>query len=128
MKLLPVKINEGRDVHEELKNIIKSNGLNGGFITGIGGLREAIIGFYNMAEDRYLEEHLQPENTVIEVASLQGNYLVREGKVSVHLHVVAGLQGRTVAGHLIRGVAKPFLEVFLVEVGEAVGEVFTHRS
>ncbi|ADV64698.1 PPC domain-containing DNA-binding protein [Desulfurococcus mucosus] len=129
MKAVPLRIGEGGVVHAEIERAVASNGLKGGFITGIGGLSEADIGFYNPATREYAREHLEAGGEVIEVASLQGNYLITaDGSVSVHLHIVAGLKGRVVAGHLLHGVVKPFLEVFLVETGGEVSEVFTHRA
>ncbi|MGC8954327.1 PCC domain-containing protein [Desulfurococcus amylolyticus] len=129
MRIIPVKINEGDVVHRSIEEYIRRNSLKGGIITGIGGLMEAVIGFYSPESKTYLEKRIKSSGSVIEVASLQGNYLVkRNGEVSIHIHVVAGFENTTVAGHLIHGTAKPMLEVFLIEIGEVVGETFIHRA
>ncbi|WP_062661809.1 PCC domain-containing protein [Aeropyrum camini] len=76
---------------------------------------------------------LGPRTRVIEVASLAGNILKTSEGYNVHLHVTLGTSPReSVAGHLVRGVAKPFMEVFIVEIVSGQGapgtSVFDHRE
>jgi len=129
LRIIPVRVGEGSIVHKAIEEAVKANELRGGFITGIGGLREAVVGFYNPEANTYVQERLEASGEVLEVASLQGNYLVKSsGEVSIHIHAVLGSRDRTIAGHLVNGVVKPILEVFLVEVGDEVRKTFMHRD
>ncbi len=118
MKLVKIRIPEGRDVHQFLEEVIKRLGLMNGAITGIGGLEEAIIGVYNGG--KYHEIQIRPcKPFIIEVGSLLGNYSYDDKGLRIHIHVVLATytkEGYKVyAGHLIRSRAKPFIEIGLYE-------------
>lgn len=126
----PLKIEEGSEVKIAIESYVLSRGLRGGVVLGIGGLAEAQVGYFNPTTRAYWIEDVYPEEgKVLEVASLLGNYLVRsDGHVSVHLHVVISDGIKTRAGHLLKGVARPFLELFLLEIGDEVRGTFIHRD
>ncbi len=118
MKLVKIRIPEGRDVHRFLEEEIKRLGLRSGTITGIGGLEEAIIGVYN--DGKYHEIKIRPcEPFIIEVGSLLGNYSYDGKGLRIHIHVVLATyteEGYKVyAGHLIKSRVKPFIEIGLYE-------------
>jgi predicted DNA-binding protein with PD1-like motif len=51
------------------------------------------------------------------------------GTVFTHIHVTLSRRDIGVkGGHLIKGVARPHVELFLVEVGEELKKVFRHRD
>lgn len=126
----PLKVEEGSEVKSAIESYVYSRNLRGGVILGIGGFAEAQIGYFNPAAGAYWIEDVYPEDgRVLEVASLSGNYLVRsDGRVSVHLHVVLSDGAKVRAGHLLKGIARPFLEVFLIEIGDEVRGAFIHRD
>lgn len=123
-----VKIPEKNIVHNFLKEYIASRGLKGGIILGIGGLEYAEIGYFDPASRKYVTREIKASETVLEVSSMIGNYLVKQdGNVSVHIHVTLATLNNAHAGHLVKGVANPFIEAFLIELGNDVEKVFTHR-
>jgi predicted DNA-binding protein with PD1-like motif len=82
----------------------------------IGGLREATLGFFELGRKQY--KHIEVQEQV-EVVSLLGNIAMDMSgstpQIKVHSHAVVGRSdGSTQAGHLIRGVVRPTLEMFLV--------------
>lgn len=118
MKLVKIRIPEGRDVHQFLEEEIKRLGLRNGAIIGIGGLEEAIIGVYN--GEKYHEIRIRPcRPFIIEVGSLLGNYIYGDKGLRIHIHVVLATyteEGYKVyAGHLIKSRVKPFVEIGLYE-------------
>jgi len=116
-----VRVPEGAGVHEFLEKYITEHGLKGGLVLGIGGLKHAVIGYLDLATRQYRVVELESSETALEVASLLGNYFARpDGTIRIHVHVVVGTPSGSHAGHLISGVVYPFLEVFLVELGEGV--------
>jgi predicted DNA-binding protein with PD1-like motif len=59
---------------------------------------------------------------------MTGNYLVKEdGSISIHIHINIASRNYVKGGHLISGVANPFLEVFLIEADIDLSNIFTHR-
>lgn len=123
-----VKIPEKNAIHDFLKEYVLSRGLKGGIILGIGGLEYAEIGYFDPISRKYVIREVRAGETVLEVSSMTGNYLVKQdGTVSVHVHVTLATPGNVYAGHLVKGIANPFIEAFLVELGNDVEKIFTHR-
>ncbi len=132
-RMYMVKVREGEEVHEVVRSLMEAQGIESALVTGIGGFSEAVIGFFSPSRNKYLTVEVKPrEGLVIEVASLDGNAVSTGGSVSVHLHAVLSLDPKTViAGHLVKGVARPHVELFLIEAlgrpGAAL-EVLDHRK
>ncbi|MEM4655020.1 MAG: DUF296 domain-containing protein, partial [Thermosphaera sp.] len=53
MRIMPFKLSEGDIIPDALIEKIKEEGLRNGFVTGIGGLASAEIGFYNPLSREY---------------------------------------------------------------------------
>lgn len=126
-----VKLSEGSVLPDALERVILSEGLKGGLIVGIGGFRQAEIGYYNPTTSTYLREVLNAgEEEILEVVSLLGNYLVRsDGNVSTHIHVALSVKDVGVkGGHLIKASARPYVELFIIEGGGDLRSVFPHRD
>lgn len=115
----PLKIPEKNNVHDYLREYIITHDLKTGMIIGIGGLEYAEIGYFNPATRSYYSKELKASETILEVSSLIGNYIVKQdGAVSIHIHVTISTPSGAIGGHLLKGIAQPFLEVFLVELDE----------
>ncbi len=126
MRIIPVKVPEGADPHEFLRDFISKEGLVGGVIIGIGGFEKATIGVFRGDSYDTMEIGAFPDH-VLEVASLTGNYVVTKDGVSTHIHVVlARSHGEIYAGHLVKARVRPFLELFLIEHGDLT-KIFDHR-
>ncbi len=110
-----IKLGKGVDLLESLKDLLSKTGFEIGYITGIGGLEKAKIGIFRGTG--YDEIHVEPlENHVLEVASLQGNFVKSpSGEYFPHLHIVIARSEKEVyGGHVLKGcIVNPFLEVFV---------------
>lgn len=125
-----VKLEEGSTLPEALEQLILKEGLKGGLIAGIGGFRKTEIGYYNPLTSEFTREVLEaPEDEILEVLTLLGNYMVRsDGSVSIHTHVTLGVKNIGVkGGHLLKAEVRPYLELFLIEIGD-LRHVFPHRD
>ncbi|GBF08683.1 conserved hypothetical protein [Aeropyrum pernix] len=133
-RVYAVKIDEGEDVHSVLSSLAEAEDLGFAMVTGIGGMAEATVAFYSPAEATYYTVDVKPpEGRVIEVAAMTGNIVRTSQGYSVHIHVALGVSpGKSIAGHLVKGVVKPFMEVFVVELVSGQGtpgtSVFDHRE
>ncbi|HET7584975.1 MAG TPA: DUF296 domain-containing protein [Gemmatimonadaceae bacterium] len=103
---------EGDEVVASLRELGGAEHVTG-FFTGLGGLREATIAFWNPETKVYEPRDLREQ---LEVAALTGSIALADDGPKVHAHiVVAGSDGRAYAGHLIRGVVRPTLELSFTE-------------
>ena len=128
VKVYPVKVPEKSNVHDYLREFIATRGLKGGVIVGIGGLEYAEIGYLNPNTRQYIVREFRADETILEVISLLGNYLVKQdNSISIHIHVTLSTPGSIQGGHLVKGIVTPFLEVFLLEGAENITNIFTHR-
>jgi predicted DNA-binding protein with PD1-like motif len=105
----------GDDVLRELLHFARDAGIEGATFTGLGALQEGAIAWWNPSTRRYEERPFRDQR---EVASLVGNVSLSPAgdDVEAHAHAVLGdRDGRAHAGHLLRGIVRPTLEVALVE-------------
>ncbi len=96
-----------------LTRFAREQKLAGAYFSGIGGFREATIGYYESALKDYRR---MPVREQVEVMSFAGNLARYHGEPRIHAHVVLGkADGSALGGHLIAGEVRPTLELFLVE-------------
>lgn len=126
-----IKIPKGSTFPQELEKKIAELGLKGGLIVGIGGFENLELGILNPTTGKYIINKYESSETYnLEGVSISGNYFLRsDGKIVTHIHVsVAPNEKIMVGGHLIQGKVRPFLELFLIEVGDEVKKAFSHRD
>ncbi len=129
--IIVAKISEGEELVNALKKLAGEHDIKLGMVSGIGGFEKARIGLFQGDGYEELVVEALPGH-VLEVASLSGNLVTgSDGEVYPHVHVVvARRQNEVYAGHLIEGVAKPFIELFIIEQVENIEkarEFFKHR-
>jgi len=127
--MIAIEIPEGSNPYQYLSEMIKGRGLSGGMILGFGGLKWAKIGIFN-GRNYDVQLIMAREGHALEVASLIGNYLLPEkGDVSINLYVTLSRDhGEVYSGYLVKAEVKPFLDVFLEEVGSNLFDVFKYRA
>jgi predicted DNA-binding protein with PD1-like motif len=105
------------DLSESLTSLCRDNGLTSAFVSAIGALERATIGYYNQETKSY--ETISIEQPV-ELANLAGNLSLKDGQPMVHAHVVLSKDtGETFAGHLMSPTIVFAGEAFVVElIGE----------
>jgi len=115
------------DLLDALTAFCADNGLNAAFLSAIGALTMATIGFYNQEDKSY--ETILIEET-LELASLTGNLSLKDGKPMVHAHVVLSREnGEAVAGHLMSPTRVFAGEVFAAELrGEPLAREFDETT
>ncbi len=108
MKLYPsddrsasfVSLERGEDLLDGLNRAVEELGLNAATLQVIGGLEEAVLGYFDPAT----KEYRTVSTGHVEVASGVGNVSLRDGKPFIHLHlVVSGPDGATLGGHAMEG-------------------------
>lgn len=109
----------GEEVIAELARFAEERQLGAAHFTGIGAFRRVTLGFYDLDRQEYLERPLDEQ---VEVTAVVGNVArAADGGWKVHAHVTVGRRdGEARGGHLLEGVVRPTLELFLTETGEEV--------
>ncbi len=119
-----VSINIGEEVVETLKKFCEDNKIKLGTINGIGAVKKATIGFYNLETKKYYPKELDGD---YEITSLLGNISTMNGEVYLHLHInLADSNYNTLGGHLnsavIGGVGEFIIEEIEGEIERGFNE------
>jgi predicted DNA-binding protein with PD1-like motif len=111
-----VRLDPGDKIIESLVNYVadRQYEIPSGFLTGIGAVSEAEIGWYDRGGEVYRTEVIK-EN--LEITTLAGNIAWVEGSPMVHAHITLGRQDYSVlGGHLIEATIS------------ITGEIWIHTS
>ena len=99
----------GGDLLEELNKLARTEGIELGALSGIGALRKAAVGIFDIEKSEYAVNKFDEE---MEICALTGNISLKEGAPFVHAHLsLSDMQGRAFGGHMMPG-----CEIFVAEV------------
>src|SRR5262245_60103584 len=116
----------GDEVMGGIRDFAKRNGLNASQLTAIGAFSDVVLGSFDWGQKRYRRI---PVTEQVEVLSLIGNIVLKEGQPEVHAHVVVGaIDSTTRGGHLLQGHVRPTLEVVAVESPKHLRRVHDEQS
>jgi predicted DNA-binding protein with PD1-like motif len=94
-------LDNGTEIIGQITDLAKEMGIEAAFISAIGALSQADLGYYDQATRKYL---VSPVDEPVELAACSGNISLLEGRPFVHAHaVLADGKGRTWGGHLVSG-------------------------
>lgn len=102
------------EVADGLLRVAREQRLEGSHFTGIGALRDVVLGYWDWDAKDYRRIPIREQ---VEVLSLVGNVALAPDRTpKVHAHVVVGkADGTAHGGHLIEGHVRPTLEVVVTE-------------
>jgi hypothetical protein len=110
-KRLLVRVDRGEDVMEVLGTVAAEKKVEAGRVSGIGALRDAEIGFFDVERREYLRGTLPGS---WELLSLEGNISLRDGGAMPHIHVILGnAECECRGGHLFSGIVSVTGEIFI---------------
>ena len=96
-----IKLDKGEELIASITAFANEVGIKSGFLTGIGVLKNAEIGYFDVKKAQYDIKKLDGE---FELLSLMGNVGITDGKISPYLHVVLGNnEFQCLGGHLLKG-------------------------
>lgn len=105
-----VYVEQNEPVMETLTQFCKDHGIRNGYISGIGAVKNATIGAYDIPKQEYIKETISDNR---ELVSCQGNVTLLYGEPFIHIHLTLGdHQMNTKGGHLF--------EMDVAAVGEFV--------
>jgi len=102
-----VRLDYGKDLVDQLSSFLEKEGVQTAYVSGIGAVKNAEIGYYDQKKKEYVKRRVEEE---LEILSLSGNVSLKDGRPYPHIHVVLGKDGNVYAGHLFSA------EVFACEI------------
>ncbi len=108
-----IRLSRGEKVMRSLVDFCAKRGISSGVLQGIGAVCNAEIGYYDLKKREYVFKNF-PEDR--EVAAMQGNIALVDGKPFVHAHALLSAGDDSlgvVGGHVREMEVAVTLEVFL---------------
>ncbi|MCI0441167.1 MAG: DNA-binding protein [Chloroflexi bacterium] len=110
-----------------LRSFSGEHGLAASHFTGIGALSEIQLAYFDWEKKQYVDIPKIAEQ--VEVLTLAGDVVLKDGKPFVHAHLVIGkADGSAYGGHLVEARVRPTLEVVLTESPEHLQREFDPES
>jgi len=105
------RVPRGRDLSAFLNDFVQENEIQAGTVGVIGVVARVRLGFFDVEAGDYVVTEV-PEHR--EIASCLGNVSLREGRPTVHAHiVVSDREGRAAGGHLLDGTVVHYAEFWI---------------
>ena len=107
-------LDQGEEAFKAIGDFANREQIDGASVTAIGAFAEAKVGWFDLTAKKYKAIAVKEQ---CEVLSLMGDIAKGDdGKASLHLHAVLGLQDGSVrGGHFLSGSVQPTLEVTITE-------------
>lgn len=107
-------LDQGEEAFRTIAEFADREKVTGASVSAIGAFSQAKVGWFDFAAKKYKPIEVGEQ---CEVLSLLGDVAQGDdGKASLHLHAVLGLQDGTLrGGHLLSGSVQPTLEVTITE-------------
>ncbi|RLB08278.1 MAG: DNA-binding protein [Deltaproteobacteria bacterium] len=94
-----IRLPHGADLLEVLTEQCRKRGVRVGFLSVIGAVQEATIGYYDQKDRLYRSRQISGG---LEITSCMGNISLKDGTVMVHAHILlSDAGGKTYGGHLM---------------------------
>ena len=107
-------LDQGEEAFKSITDFAEREKITGASVSAIGAFSKAKVGWFDLAAKKYKPIEV---NVQCEVLSLLGDVAQGDdGKASLHLHAVLGLEDGTLrGGHFLSGSVQPTLEVTITE-------------
>ena len=106
-----IKIEKGEEVVSSLTDFCAQHDINNASFTGIGAVKGLTCGYYALDEKKY---YFTDYDSLIEVVSLTGNVMLKEGKPFIHVHgVFTNETNSAFGGHIQKMLVGVTLEIIL---------------
>jgi len=107
-----VVFDKDQPVNSTLTKIVEREGIVGGFLTGIGAIKNVELGFYHLHQKDYHRQTFSKGD--FELLSLNGNISLKDGQPYVHTHTTIGDdQFRVFGGHMFEALVAVTAEIYI---------------
>ena len=92
-----IRLEREEEIAAALEKFLREKGIEAGEVTGIGGILDAVLGFFDLPSKTYKRKTVSGN---LELIQYTGNITLLEGKPFIHAHaVVSGPDFKAWAGH-----------------------------
>lgn len=117
-----IKIEKGEEVVKTLTQFCEREEIQNAHFTGIGAVEWLECGYYALDEKKY---YFKQYDELVEVVSLSGNVMLRDGKPFIHVHgVFTNTENVAFGGHITDMRAGVVLEVILTPLSSSIERTF----
>ena len=114
-----LRLDVGDEVMESIQNVCEKEGITLGTVSGIGAVRRAVLGLYQVSSKQYAENTIEGD---FEMVSLLGDITQMDGTPYLHLHASFGnAKSEMFGGHLKRAVISVTGEIYIQKLSGKVG-------
>ena len=114
LKTFALVFDKGDEVRDSVLEFANTNRLVDSQLTAIGAFSEVTLGYFDRQQKTYRKIPLKEQ---VEVLSLTGNIVQKDGRPSLHAHVVVGkADGTAHGGHLLSARVWPTLEMIVSHI------------
>ena len=114
-RIIMGRLERGDDLAPSLTALCKSRGLKTAYVSVIGAVETAWLGYYDQKKKNYSKTIVF--NRKMEIASCIGNVSWKEGRIFIHAHcVLSGPDGTARGGHLLEGTLVFAAEFTIIEL------------
>ncbi|HVG21020.1 MAG TPA: DUF296 domain-containing protein [Blastocatellia bacterium] len=107
-----VVLDAGDEVMDSLKRLALAEGIGMASFTGIGAVKDVVLGYLDLGRKEYLKRKFGPDS--MELVAMTGNLAMLNGEPAAHCHAVVGdREMRAFGGHLFEASASVTVEIFL---------------
>lgn len=101
----------GDEVIASLKQLAEAERIGSASITGIGAVRDSVLGYLDLDQKQYLKREFADS---MELVALTGSLALLDGQPFAHCHaVLSDREMRVFGGHLFAATASVTVEIFL---------------
>lgn len=112
--VIAARLEIGDEIVASVREICEKEGVRLAAVHGIGAVRGATIGLFDLSKKKYTENKL---DKFMELTSLEGNVTTLNGETYIHLHANFGDEtGRAFGGHLKESVVGATAEIFIFRI------------
>lgn len=121
-----VVLDQGELLVESLTKLVATHSIQGGFISGIGALKDVELGYYDLHHKTYLRQKFEHED--FELIALNGNISLKQNVPFIHVHALLGNRDFSVfGGHLFEGTVAVTVEIMILPLGKMPKRAFNDR-
>ena len=120
-----LRLDIGQEIYGEIKKFCVKQGIQGGYVQGIGFADNIKIGTYNTEKQDYNRLSIDEG---CEITSLCGNITTKGEDLIVHLHANFSKEtGEIIGGHLFEATIALTGEIFICKTDKIQRNIDTHR-
>ena len=117
------RLEKGDEICSSLLELMAKEGFASASVSGIGATNDFTVGIFEPAKRAYDPIHVTGDH---EITALVGNLTTKQGAPYAHLHITcAGVGGKTIGGHLVKGTISLTGEVFVTCCDAQVERAFS---